>query len=384
MHMAIPRNRLNHTPKLCSPAVNRHTLARLHLAGDEPAACHHSFTQLASSLVGRFPWFLVSRVAVAMLTASFQLAHAEAPTDFESAKLELRKIYSDRKLAGEGDLYCGCPWKWSNRTGGKMDLSACGYVSHAQPKLALRLDWGSIVPSEVLGRGRSCWEHGGQKYCESNDPTFRAMQGDLHNLAPVVGEVEADRNGAEVAELASVPLQYGICSTKIDRSEQRIEPRDEVKGYVARASFYMYDRYGLQMPEEQQQLLMDWNARFPVTRWEWEREQRAAAVMGNHNPFVTGARSWSLDYKPTAEGLSAGEREELLVHGASSFGKATTTPSAGGALDDGPALGDSRTMVYRLPHGCPGYGRVNKRNRVFFDTVREAQDAGYVIASDCQ
>lgn len=384
MHSAIPRNRLNHPSQCNTPAELRLTLAQLHIAGEKLASGSQSIPQLATSLVGRFPWLLLGGVAMAMLAASFQLAHAEAPTDFESAKLELRKIYSDRKLAGEGDLYCGCPWKWSNRTGGKMDLSACGYVSHAQPKLAQRLDWGSIVPPEVLGRGRSCWEHGGQKYCESNDPTFRAMEGDLHNLAPAVGEVEADRNGAEVAELASVPLQYGICSTKIDRSEHRIEPRDEVKGYVARASFYMYDRYGLQMPEEQQQLLMDWNARFPVTRWEWEREQRAAAVMGNHNPFVTGGRAWSLDYKPTAEGLSAGEREELLVHGASSSGKVATTPSAGGSLDDGPALGDSRTMVYRLPHGCPGYGRVNKRNRVFFDTVREAQDAGYVIATDCQ
>jgi len=81
------------------------------------------------------------------------------------------------------------------------------------------------------------------------------------------------------------------------------EPRDEVKGMVARSTFYMYDRYGLSMSRQQQQLLMAWDRQHPVTTSEKRWESRTAAVMGHSNPFVTGERSWTLGHKPAREGL---------------------------------------------------------------------------------
>ena len=46
----------------------------------------------------------------------------------------------------------------------------------------------------------------------------------------------------------------------------------------------------LSMSRQQQQLLMAWDRQYPVTAWEKERDNRIAAVMGHHNPFVTGER----------------------------------------------------------------------------------------------
>jgi endonuclease I len=40
------------------------------------------------------------------------------------------------------------------------------------------------------------------------------------------------------------------------------EPRDAVKGMVARVQFYMHDRYDLTMSTQQQRLLMAWNKQF--------------------------------------------------------------------------------------------------------------------------
>ncbi len=65
--------------------------------------------------------------------------------------------------------------------------------------------------------------------------------------------------------------QYGACQTKIDFSSRTAEPRDGVKGLVARTTFYMFDRYRLNMSRQQQQLLMAWNKQYPVTDWELER-----------------------------------------------------------------------------------------------------------------
>jgi deoxyribonuclease-1 len=70
---------------------------------------------------------------------------------------------------------------------------------------------------------------------------------------------------------------------------------------------YMYDRYGLSMSRQQQQLMMAWSRMYPVSDWERERYRRIAAVMGHSNPFVTGERTWALGYKPTADGPRNGE-----------------------------------------------------------------------------
>jgi len=56
-----------------------------------------------------------------------------------------------------------------------------------------------------------------------------------------------------------VQPQYGQCSTKIDFQERTAEPRDDVKELVARETFYMFDRYALNMSRQQQQLLMAWD-----------------------------------------------------------------------------------------------------------------------------
>lgn len=69
----------------------------------------------------------------------------------------------------------------------------------------------------------------------------------MHNLAPSVGEVNADRSNYRYGMLPQVPKQYGACETKVDFKGRVAEPRDAVKGMVARVQFYMHDRYDLTM-----------------------------------------------------------------------------------------------------------------------------------------
>lgn len=125
----------------------------------------------------------------------------------------------------------------------------------------------------------------------------------MHNLSPTIGEVNADRSNYSYGLLPSTPAQYGACPTRTDFKQRVTEPRDAVKGLVARVQFYMHDRYGLSMLR-QQQLFMAWNRMYPASAWERERDQRIAQVMGHHNPFVTGERTWTLGHKPSREGLA--------------------------------------------------------------------------------
>lgn len=112
------------------------------------------------------------------------------------------------------------------------------------------------------------------------------MEADLFNLYPTVVEVNGDPSNFSYGMTSKVAPQYGQCKTKVDFDQRAAEPRDEVKGLVARTTFYLFDRYNLNMSRQQQQLLMAWDKRFPVTPWEKERNKRIAAIMGHPNPFV--------------------------------------------------------------------------------------------------
>ena len=301
-------------------------------------------------------------------------ALADAPTTFTAAKVAAKqKIFFDQAQSDDGELYCGCKWEWVGKSGGRIDPKSCGYETRKQQTRADRIEWEHIVPAWVFGHQRQCWQNGGRKNCVADDPIFRAMEADLFNLYPSVGEVNGDRSNFQYGMVRSPP-QYGACSTRIDFSGKAAEPRDEVKGLVARATFYMYDRYGLSMSRKQQQLLMAWDRQYPVTTNERRWESRTAAVMGHNNPFVTGERSWTLGYKPTRDGLVS-----LLPSP-----RAALDSSYPSAASLGSIIGNRNSHVYHLPQGCPSYDRVAAKNRVPFNSEVEAQAAGYRKAGNCR
>ncbi len=170
--------------------------------------------------------------------------------------------------------------------------------------------------------------------------------------------------------------QYGQCPTKVDFVQRAAEPRDEVKGLVARTTFYMFDRYKLSMSRQQQQLLMAWDKQHPVSAWEQERNRRIAAIMGHANPFVTGERKWTANYKPVGSGVV----QALPAKPAKDAAK----PSLASSAATGAVLGNRNSHIYHLANGCPGYAQVASKNQVMFGSEGEAQAAGYRKAGNCR
>ncbi|SDZ02357.1 endonuclease [Nitrosomonas halophila] len=246
------------------------------------------------------------------------------------------------------ESYCGCTWKWVGRSGGRVDLDSCGYEIRAQENRAIRTEWEHVVPASNFGRARQCWQNGGRKNCNNTDPVFNAMEADLHNLTPAIGEVNADRSNFRFGVLPNDPHQHGACDFKVDFKGRVAEPRNEIKGQIARIYFYMHDRYDLPMSRQQQQLLMAWDKQFPV------------------NPFLTGARTWTLDHKNSKEGIY------------SEVQKAEENAS-GGVI-----RGNRSSKVYHLPQGCPSYDAMSSRNIVEFATEGEAIASGYRKAGNCR
>jgi Endonuclease I len=131
-------------------------------------------------------------------------------------------------------------------------------------------------------------------------------QSDMHHLYPSRVKTNADRGNEpygespdnntvkwyrDKEELTSKP------SKDIDEySEQgieRFEPRESVKGDIARSIFYVYTIYRDEVKavnpdffELQRSTLCNWHFNDVVDEKEWKRTQAIAKYQGNKNPFV--------------------------------------------------------------------------------------------------
>lgn len=312
--------------------------------------------------------FLTSLITVWLLTVSLQ--GFAAPASFDQAKaLAKTEMYFDRNE--EGTLYCGCQWQWVGRSGGRVDLPPCNYEvrSEGQRNRAERIEWEHIVPASNFGRARQCWQDGGRSNCNRVDPVFNAMEADLHNLSPSVGEINGDRSNFRFGVLPDTPYRHGSCDFKVDFASRVAEPRDSVKGKVARIYFYMHDYYDLPMSDSQQRLLMAWALQFPVSDWELERDQRISKVMGHSNHFVSGTKTWTLGHQNSGEGA------QTFV----SLEKKTSQPERPIVI-----RGNKNTKIYHLPEGCPSYDEMSPRNVEEFALEADAIQAGYRKAGNCR
>lgn len=319
-------------------------------------------------------FFLMGVLCAGMV--SFALAH-DGPGTFQQSKIELRdSVYHDRYESDFGTVYCGCHWSWTTRSGGETELNeSCDYQTHGNAFRARRIEYEHIVPASMKGGDRPCWLADGRSYCASEDPEFSAMYTDLHNLTVSIGEVNAERSNHPFGEVKGNEQDYGGCQSKVDEQANVFEPRDEAKGFVARATFYMVDRYDLRdeaLTPDKERILIRWDREHPPSDWERERNQRIKAIQGNENPFISGERTWEKGFEPFGAGLAVVE------------GRYEPAANDDKVETDKAIIGNQNSMIYHLPEGCPSYSRVGEQNREEFESASAAEDAGYRKAGNCR
>ncbi|MGL4860437.1 MAG: deoxyribonuclease I [Enterobacteriaceae bacterium] len=210
-------------------------------------------------------------------------SQADPPGSFSKAK----KIATEIHQQAPGTFYCGCPIRWQEKKG-IPDLTACGYQPRKNPQRAARIEWEHVMPAWQFGHQMQCWQQGGRKNCVK-DPRYRTIEADLHNLQPAIGEVNGDRANFMFSQWHGGEAQYGRCSMKIDFRNKLAEPPERARGPIARTYFYMRDTYQIRLSGQQTQLFNAWNRLYPVNKWECLRDDKIAAVQGNHNPYVQTA-----------------------------------------------------------------------------------------------
>lgn len=208
-------------------------------------------------------------------------------------------------------IYCDCAYTPQLR----IARGTCGYKTRADESLSKRVSWDRVVPNRAFGQHRACWTEpvcqdeagaafSGVRCCREVDAEFRAMELDLHNLVPAVGELQADRSDFDFGELEGEARMYGACDFEVDRSLRRAEPAENTRGEIARAYLYMQETYGdgLPLSPTQRAQFEAWHQEDPPSAWEVQRNRRVAAVQGISNSFVPMIA-------PAAGGPADAERE---------------------------------------------------------------------------
>lgn len=221
---------------------------------------------------------------------------------FDEAKKLLVRIYDAAPV--KNDLYCGCPFFPEPGRGLRIDLSSCGYRAARDPERAARIEWEHAVPASAFGKTFVEWREGadvcvdreGKKYkgrkCARRSAEFARMEGDLHNLFPVVGEVNGLRSDLPMGLVdpsrrpSREEFHFGACKSAIESGV--FQPRPEVRGDLARAYRYMDASYPERhlLDEEHRALFERWDAADPPDAWERERNTRIASMQGNANPYI--------------------------------------------------------------------------------------------------
>lgn len=218
---------------------------------------------------------------------------AEPPTSFDGAKDAAVRLWWD---IGPVTFYCGCPYREATpqekniRPGNLWVIgSVCGYqaktpiTSKGKPNArATRIEWEHIVPADWIATGFGCRDQT-RSECRAI-PGYDQAEGDLFNLVPSVGELNGDRSNKLYGIINGEPREYGACDFEVSGSVA--EPKEAVRGDVARVWLYMADRYGVELSAAYRAMLEGWSAADPVSEAERLRHDIIANEMGWENRYV--------------------------------------------------------------------------------------------------
>ena len=217
-------------------------------------------------------------VAVAWLLTYLEKPHDTTRSDSFAQNSGVQttkpiKSYEDARKVFWRDLYSG-----------EFTTLYCGESYVGLPSRTINIE--HVFPMGWVTHALQC---GTRKQCRSN-VQFNLIESDLHNLFPSRSDVNEQRGSLRFGEIPGEAREFGsACDFEVNKRARMVEPRPEVRGDIARAMFYMQDRYrayGLSIYAKQAKLLKRWHVLDPpdvVERW---RNERIESLQGNRNPYI--------------------------------------------------------------------------------------------------
>lgn len=158
------------------------------------------------------------------------------------------------------------------------------YCGHSfEPGYAKELNIEHIVPMSWATQTLKC---GTRKQCRRNSAEFNRLEADLHNLYPSLRKINDQRGSFRFGMISGEIRKFGACDFEVDFRARIVEPRPQVRGDIARAMFYMHDRYGIPIFSKLGTQLLQWHKQFPPTDEARHRNDVIEDLQGTRNPFI--------------------------------------------------------------------------------------------------
>jgi deoxyribonuclease-1 len=201
-------------------------------------------------------------IAVSCLAASISLsAVANGQTQLSDPKATPQLLWSKVYEQGGKTLYCSSSFSTDT-----SQLKDSPVYSTKQLKASLRC---------VTDR-----------QCNIMNPRYVFMASDLHNYYPALSQIEQARANAQFGVLDdSAQVNFAELGCEMKTSFKMVEPRDDAKGNVARALFYMHVEYDLPIPGNIA-TYKQWHEMDPPDAEERTRNDKIEAVQGTRNRFI--------------------------------------------------------------------------------------------------
>ena len=215
-------------------------------------------------------------------------------TSFSKSKKLMEQVYYDNMFS----FYCNCQYSYQitdKSIKAVVDNKSCGYMPRRNQKRGKYIEWEHVVPAWAFGNTRKCWreeictdkygnKYKGRKCCTKIDKVFKAMEADMYNLYPAVGELNADRKNYKYGIIPGEERKYGACDFEV--ADKLVEPKENIRGDIARTYFYMEKTYNVPISDKQRKLFEVWDKQDKIDEWEIIRAKRIEKIQGNRNTFV--------------------------------------------------------------------------------------------------
>lgn len=182
---------------------------------------------------------------------------------------------------------------------GTIDLNEHNELETIYTQYTIKVNTYEQLINQVYNQGINC-EH---VYPQSKGAKALPMKSDMHHLFPCKKNVNSARKNYRFAEIEDEKTEQWFSQSTIsntipyknidDYSElapYRFEPREEVKGDIARAVMYFYTIYKGIADEAffngMKKELIQWHYEDPVSQKELDRNNAIKYYQGNDNPFI--------------------------------------------------------------------------------------------------
>lgn len=203
--------------------------------------------------------------------ASQQASQQQASDKSDDASKPYRQalyfLWSEVYALGGNTLYCDAPFTTDNRE-----------------KRAKHINAEHVFPASWIAKDLQC---GTRKQCQQTSALFRTLESDLHNIYPALVDANKSRSNYRFGNVNRKSSPVKGCTFYVDESARIAEPREAVRGDIARAMLYMAHEHGLTLYSKNRALMLDWHRQDPPDQAEINRAKQIEKIQGRDNPFIT-------------------------------------------------------------------------------------------------